>query len=112
MRKSCCAGLLTPHGGKIKDRVAERSGWILRFRLEFTALPSRLLTFAIISILEFGSSATPLRGGFCLHPVRADDAEGSTALTVDTESPKVERNGESSSIFDQILSRGRKWNAI
>jgi hypothetical protein len=28
---------------------------------------------------------------------------GSTALTVDTKSPKVERNDESSSIFDQIL---------
>jgi hypothetical protein len=37
---------------------------------------------------------------------------GSTALTVDTESPKVERNDESGSIFNQILSRGREWSLI
>jgi hypothetical protein len=65
--KSYCAGLLTPHSGKIKDRVAERGGSILRFPLEFTALPSRPL---------FRLQSTPLRGAFCLHPVRADHVDG------------------------------------
>jgi hypothetical protein len=34
------------------------------------------------------------------------------ALTAHAESPKAERDDESRSIFDQILNRGRKWNAI
>ncbi len=32
--------------------------------------------------------------------------------TAHAELPEAERNDESSSIFDQILSRGRKWNGI
>src|SRR5438876_5382005 len=32
------------------------------------------------------------------------------AVTAHAESPEARRNDESSSIFDQILSRGRKWN--
>jgi len=34
------------------------------------------------------------------------------AATAHAESPKAERDDESGSIFDQILSRGRKWHAI